>query len=226
MFFHFITENTTEKARYHEAVYEINHFVLFRKKHIILHRLALSCMILHCLASSCMSCIDLHHLALPCIVLHHLALPRILLHHLAASYLVLHYLASSCIVLHRLASSCIAPHSLTPSCSILHYLASSCSVLHHLASFCIILRTETPINTTNVNSFFVWKLRHKWPKKSSVPWCYEWHMLFHVCMETTTKMAQKDQYRETVNHTCENTSLLICLHTFAHQKKKSNTIKQ
>ena len=70
-----------------------------------------------------------------------------------------------------------------------------------------------------------WKLRHKWPKKSSVPWCYEWHMLFHVCMETTTKMAQKDQYRETVNHTCDNTSLLICLHTFAH-KKMSNTIMQ
>ena len=83
----------TKKARYHGAVYEISHFVLFSKKHMILHRLALSCIILHCLASSCMSCIDLHHLALSCIVLHHLALPRILLHHLAASCMVLHYLA-------------------------------------------------------------------------------------------------------------------------------------
>ena len=83
-----------------------------------------------------MSYIILHRLALSCSVLHHLALPSILLHHLAAS------------------------------CILLHYLASTCIVLHHLASSSIILRTETRINTTNVNSFFVWKLPHKWPKKA------------------------------------------------------------
>ena len=221
MFFHFITENTTEKARYHEAVYEINHFVLFRKNTsscIVLHCLAWSCIVLHRLACLALTCIILHCLASSCIILHCPAFSYTTLQHLTLSYIILHRLALSCIVLHHLALPRILLHHLAASCIVLHYLASSCGVLHHLASFCIILRTETPINTTNVNSFFVWKLRHKWPKKSSVPWCYEWHMLFHVCMEPTTKMAQKDQYRETVNHTCDNTSLLICLHTFAHKK--------
>ena len=159
----------TKKARYHDAVYEISHFVYFGKTHhlasscIGLH--ASSCIVLHCLASSCMSCIGLHHLALSCIVLHHLALSRILLHHLAASCIVLHYLASSCIILHHLASSCIVLHHLAPSCivlhhltksrNILHHLASSCIILHHLASSCIILHTETPINTTNVEDIWL-----------------------------------------------------------------------
>ena len=101
----------TKKARYHDAVYEISHFVLFWKQYIILHRLAQPSIILLCLASSC---IILHHLASSCIVLHHLALPRILLHHLAASCIVLHYLASSCIILHHLASSCIILRTETP----------------------------------------------------------------------------------------------------------------
>ena len=34
-------------------------------------------------------------------------------------------------------------------------------------------------------------------------------------------MGQKDRYHETVNHTCDNTSLLICLHMFAHISKCS-----
>ena len=107
----------TKKARYHDAVYEISPFFLFRKN-------TSSCIVLHCLASSC-------------IVLHRLAC-----------------LALTCIILHCLASSCIILHCPAFSYTILHCLASSCIVLHHLASSCIIFGTETPINTTNVNSFF------------------------------------------------------------------------
>ena len=137
----------TKKARYHDAVYEISHFVLFWKQYIILHRLAQPSIILLCLASSC---IVLHHLALPRILLHHLPASCIVLHYLASSCIVLHGLASSCILLHHLALSCIVLHHLALSCIILHHLASSCTILHCLALFCIVLHTETPRNTTNL----------------------------------------------------------------------------
>ena len=106
----------TKKARYHDAVYEISHFVLFWKQYIILHRLAQPSIILLCLASSC-----------------------IILHRLASSCIAPHSLTPPCSILPCLASSCIAPHSLTPSCSILHCLALSCIVLQCLASSCIVL---------------------------------------------------------------------------------------
>ena len=144
MFFHFITENTTEKARYHEAVYEINHFVLFRKTHIILHRLAWSCIVLHRLASSC---IAPHSLTPSCSILHCLAL----------SCIVLQCLASSCIVLHHLAHRNPDKYN---KCQFIFLYGNSHINSPKKAQY------HDAMNDT-CYFMFVWKLPQKWPKKIS-----------------------------------------------------------
>ena len=165
--------NGTKKARYHDGVYNMRHFVLFWTEHIILHRLAQPSMILLCLASSCntlhhlaSSCIILHHLASSCIILHRLASSCVVLHHLASSCIILYCLALSCIILHCLASSCIILHPLAPSCFVLHCLASSYKISHHLALSCIILKNLAS------SCIVLHHLAHRNPEKYNKSWRY------------------------------------------------------
>ena len=59
-------------------------------------------------------------------------------------------------------------------------------------------------------------------QKSSVSWCPVRHMLFHFIMENPTEMTHKVRYHDAVNHTCDNTSLVKCLQTFAPIKVQSH----
>ena len=80
---------------------------------------------------------------------------------------------------------------------------------------CLQTFAQKKVQYHNALSHFILGISHRNYQKSSVPWCRVWHMLFHFIMENPHKWPKKNRYHDAVNHTCDNTSLVKCLQTFA-----------